>query len=126
MCRIIGAKLVDPMYQFSDLNGTVGKVSADPSGGTSWQSFDGIFTGQGGLVEDCTNTATATPLNQDANLSATVQQTMNIRHHTAICSMRFFTTWTWEINLGNARWSSMAMSIPTMPFMRPAAVRPCP
>ena len=87
-------------YQFSDLNGTVGKVSVSISG-TSWQSLDGIFTGQGGLVEDCTNTATATPLNQDANLSATVQQTMKFAI-IPLFQYAVFYNMDLEINPGNA------------------------
>jgi len=61
-------------YRFSDLNGNANRISVTISG-TTWQALDGIFAGQSGLVQDCTNTATATPLNQNANLSASVRQT---------------------------------------------------
>ena len=87
-------------YQFSDSAGNAGKVNVTISG-TSWQVLDGTFTGQGGLVQDCTNTATATPLNQVANLSATVQQTVKFAI-IPLFQYAVFYNMDMEINPGNA------------------------
>jgi Tfp pilus assembly protein PilX len=87
-------------YQYSDLTGTVGRVSVTISG-TSWQVLDGTFSGQGGLVQDCTNTATATPQNQSANLSASVQQTVKFAIIPLFQYAAFYNM-DMEINPGNA------------------------
>ena len=87
-------------YRFSDLAGRTNRVSVSISS-TTWQPLDGIFVGQGGLVEDCTNTATATPLNQGADLSATVQQTIKFAI-IPLFQYCVFYNMDLEINPGNA------------------------
>ncbi|HTQ51550.1 MAG TPA: hypothetical protein VMJ12_12625 [Candidatus Acidoferrales bacterium] len=61
-------------YQFTDQSNNLNRVSISISS-TTWQPLTGIFVGQSGLVQDCTNMCTATPLNQGVNLSASVRQT---------------------------------------------------
>ena len=87
-------------YQFSDASGNPGRISIG-SGTTGWQPLEGLFAGQGGLVQDFTNTATATPLNQSVNLSATVQQTLKFAN-VPLFQFAVFYNMDLEVNPGSA------------------------
>jgi hypothetical protein len=63
-------------YEFSDLNGHASQISIVLSPIATWQVLDAPYNGQYGLVIDCTNTATATPLNLSQTVPATVQQSI--------------------------------------------------
>ncbi|MEI9863791.1 MAG: hypothetical protein WDN00_04405 [Limisphaerales bacterium] len=87
-------------YQFSNLSGNAGRISVG-IGATGWQPLEGMFVGQSGLVQDCTNTATATPLNQGVDLSATVQQTLKFAN-VPLFQFAVFYNMDLEMNPGSA------------------------
>jgi hypothetical protein len=87
-------------FQFSDLNSNVGQISIQMSPTATWQSLPYQFSGQTGLVIDCTNTAVATPLNQGVNLSATVQQVIQFAD-IPLFQFAIFYNMDLEINPGN-------------------------
>jgi hypothetical protein len=55
-------------YQFSNISISIGA--------TNWTALASQFVGLSGLVQNCTNTATATAINAPASVPATVQQTI--------------------------------------------------
>jgi len=88
-------------YNFTDISGNSGRMSVAFSPTATWQNLPKQFTGQSGLVIDCTNTATATPQNQGLNLSATVQQTIKFAD-IPLFQYAIFYNMDMELNPGNA------------------------
>ena len=64
-------------FQFSDLNHNSNQISVS-IGLSAWQVLDSQYYGLAGYVNNCTNTAVATPLNQGQTMSAAVQQVIQL------------------------------------------------